>query len=287
MILFKTAADLQQYLDEQRSAGRKIAFAPTMGALHAGHISLITKAKEHNQLSVCSIFVNPAQFNEQQDFEQYPSSIGADIELLTEAGCEVLFLPSVAEIYPEGVDQAPSFNFGFLGSVFEGALRPGHFNGVGKVMSILLDTVQPDLLYMGSKDYQQCLIVRDLIRQKGLTGKIGFVFCPTRREPDGLAMSSRNRRLTEPQRILAGLLYQCLVSIQTKFRDGAHFPTVQKECMDLLKAKGFETGYVSIAEADTLRELTDYDPGKKMIALIAARIGSIRLIDNMMLNEEN
>jgi pantoate--beta-alanine ligase len=285
MILFKTAADLQAYLDEQRKAGRKIAFAPTMGALHDGHISLITRANEADQLSVCSIFVNPAQFNEKQDFEQYPSSIGADMELLTEAGCDVLFLPTVAEIYPQGADNAASFDFGFLESVFEGASRPGHFSGVGKVMSILLDLVAPDLLYMGSKDYQQCLIVRDLIRQKGLTGKIKFVFCPTRREPDGLAMSSRNRRLTEPQRVLAALLYQCLVSIQAKCRDGAHFPTVQKECEDLLRAKGFETDYVSIAEADTLQELQDYDPGKTMIALIAARIGNIRLIDNMLLQD--
>lgn len=282
MIVFKLRADLRQYLSEQQQQGSRIGFIPTMGALHQGHISLIARAKEEGTLPVCSIFVNPAQFNDKQDFEKYPSTIADDIALLDNAGCAVLFLPSVAEIYPDGADKAKAYDFGSLESVFEGAMRPGHFTGVGKVMAILLDIVRPDALFMGSKDYQQCLVVKDLCRQMGMA--VQFVACPTRREPDGLAMSSRNRRLTEPQRARAGIIYQCLVSIQGKSLDGTAFSTVQKECNDLLKAKGFEPEYVSIADADTLEIITDYDRSRNVIALIAAKTGGIRLIDNMPVN---
>lgn len=282
MIIFKTRTDLQQYLLSQQEQGKKIGFIPTMGALHQGHISLVNRATEEGTFPVCSIFVNPAQFNDKQDFELYPSTIAEDISLLDQAGCAVLFLPSVTEVYPEGPDKARSYDFGFLDTVFEGARRPGHFTGVGKVMGLLLEIIQPDVLYMGSKDYQQCLVVKDLCRQMGL--QLRFVSCPTRREPDGLAMSSRNKRLTEPQRARSGLIYQCLVSIQGKSMNGTSFSRVRKECLDLLTEKGFMPEYVSLADADTLQELDDYDPNRKMIALIAARIGDIRLIDNMSLN---
>lgn len=284
MIVFKTVSELQNYLSEQRKSGASIGFIPTMGALHKGHISLVSKANEDGMLSVCSIFVNPAQFNDKKDFEQYPSTIADDILLLEEAGCAVLFLPSVKEIYPNGADNAKSYHFGALESVLEGAQRPGHFNGVGKVVGILLEIVAPQALYMGSKDYQQCLVVKDLCRQMGLAAQIKFIACPTQREPDGLAMSSRNRRLSESQRSIAGVIYQCLVSIQSKMESGDSFTIVQKECLDLLKAKGFETEYVSIADANTLQSLNEYDKSVKMVALIATRIGNVRLIDNMVLN---
>ncbi len=285
MIIFKTKNELQEYLHVQRSQNKKIGFIPTMGALHDGHISLIINAKKDKMLTICSIFVNPAQFNDKDDFDKYPSTLGADIALLDMADCAILYLPSVAEIYPDGVDKAVSYNFGKLETVLEGAKRPGHFNGVGKVVGILLETIMPDALYMGNKDYQQCLIVKDLCRQMNLSDHIKFVFCPTSREADGLAMSSRNRRLTEPQRAIAGIIYQCLISIQSKYSSGGNFAIVQKECIDLLRAKGFEVDYISLSDANTLEELTQYDPNKKMIALIAAKIGNVRLIDNMMVNE--
>lgn len=283
MIIFKTIPELRRFLQNERKSGQPIGFIPTMGALHKGHISLINKSKEEGYLSVCSIFVNPAQFNDPTDFEKYPSTLPQDIRLLEDAGCEVLFLPSAAEIYPEGMDKATVYRFGSLETVFEGAMRPGHFAGVGKVVAILLQIVSPDALFMGAKDYQQCLVVKDLCRQLGMTG-LRFISCPTRREPDGLAMSSRNLRLNESQRARAGIIYQCLVSLQEKFLSGADFVIAQKECQDLLHAKGFVTEYVSIADADTLEPLAQFDSTRKSIALIAAKIGDIRLIDNMALN---
>lgn len=285
MIIFKTKKELQEYLQVQRDQNKKIGFVPTMGALHNGHISLITNAKKDGMLTVCSIFVNPAQFNDKADFDKYPSTLGADIALLDISGCKVLYLPSVHEIYPNGVENATAYHFGRLEAVLEGAKRPGHFNGVGKVVGILLETVMPDSLYMGTKDYQQCLIVKDLCRQMNLSERIKFVSCPTSREADGLAMSSRNRRLTEPQRARAGIIYQCLVSIQSKYNSGDDFAVVQKECFDLLRAKGFEPDYIALSDVDTLEELPQYESDRKMIALIAAKIGDIRLIDNMMVNE--
>lgn len=283
MIIFKTIPELRQFLQNQKESGQSIGFIPTMGALHKGHISLINKSKEEGFFSVCSIFVNPAQFNDLSDFQKYPSTLPQDIQLLEEAGCEVLFLPSATEIYPSGSENARTYHFGKLEEVFEGAMRPGHFAGVGKVVAILLEIVEPDALFMGSKDYQQCLVVKDLCRQMGLD-KIRFVSCPTRREPDGLAMSSRNTRLNEPQRARAGIIYQCLVSLQEKFLSGADFGVAQKECIDLLQAKGFAIEYVSIADADSLEPMERFDSGRQMVALIAVKIGEIRLIDNMVLN---
>ncbi len=280
MVIFKKIVDLEQYIATEKAAGRQIGFIPTMGALHSGHTSLVQKAKAGSTLAVCSIFVNPSQFNDKDDFAKYPVSTNADIAMLIEAGCDVLFLPSVDEVYPKGVENMPVFDFGYLETVLEGAQRPGHFKGVGQVVARLLDIVKPDRLYMGQKDYQQCMVITNLLAQTNST--IQMEVCPIMREPDGLAMSSRNRRLTEPQRAIAGLLYQCLVSINTKQGEG-NFAVVQKECNDLMVAKGFEPEYVSLADADTLELLDNYQPGRRMVALIAAKIGSIRLIDNMLL----
>jgi len=280
MVIFKTAADLQQYLHQ---ANRKVAFIPTMGALHAGHTSLVGNAVAADQLSVCSIFVNPTQFNDPEDFKKYPKSTEADIDLLLKANCDVLFLPEVEEVYPDGVSKITEYDFGYLETVLEGAHRPGHFRGVGQVVGRLLEIVQPQFLYLGQKDYQQCMVIETLIRQMGKEEAIKLVVCPTVREQDGLAMSSRNRRLTEPQRALAGIIYQCLVSIQSK-SDNSSFAIVQKECNDLLTAKGYETEYINLADADTLRLMDEYEPGQQQVALIAARLGKIRLIDNMLLN---
>lgn len=282
MIIFKLTADLRKYLGQRRAEAKKIGFVPTMGALHEGHISLLEKAKQDGTLSVCSIFVNPAQFNNREDFEKYPSSIEADIQMLTEAGCDVLFLPQLNEIYPQGPENVRPYHFGSLETILEGEHRPGHFQGVGKVVSILLNAVTPDTLYMGSKDYQQCLIVKNLLSQMNLD-QVELVICATKREADGLAMSSRNRRLTEPQRIVAATIYQCLVSLQSKFRLGSSFKIAQKECLDLLSAKGFNTEYVALADSDSLDILQEFDTSRNMTVLIAASIGSVRLIDNLQL----
>ena len=279
MFIFHTASDLQDFVQHK---AQKVGFVPTMGALHAGHHSLLARAREDGFLTVVSVFVNPTQFNDPEDFRKYPVSLSADIQLLEEGGCDVLFLPSVEEVYPEGTAQTQAFDFGALEAVLEGAQRPGHFRGVGQVVARLLEMVKPQALYLGKKDYQQCLVITDLVRQMGLRNEIEINLCPTVREPDGLALSSRNRRLTEPQRALAGTIYQCLVQIQTK-RGSAPFSVVKKEGDDLLRARGFEPEYVSLADARTLEVVDAYEDGRELVALIAARIGGVRLIDNVLL----
>ncbi|GAA4467527.1 pantoate--beta-alanine ligase [Nemorincola caseinilytica] len=280
MFIFKKVGDLDEYLQKRRADGDKIGFVPTMGALHEGHISLVARCKADGVLSVCSIFVNPTQFNDKNDLARYPVSTEADMELLLRAGCDVLFLPDVSEIYPGGEDKAPVYDFGYLDTILEGAQRPGHFKGVGQVVARLLQIVRPQKLYMGQKDYQQCMVVRRLLQIMGTDTELEI--CPIIREADGLAMSSRNRRLTEPQRTLAGIIYQCLVSIQAK-QGTDNFALVRKECEELLRAKGLTPEYVSLADARDLRLLDNYEHNTLMVALIAARMGDIRLIDNILL----
>jgi pantoate--beta-alanine ligase len=284
MIIFKKKQDLIDYLHIQRKNQLTIGFVPTMGALHQGHLSLVEKSKSETDITVCSIFVNPAQFNDQSDYEKYPNTIAADINFLESKDCDVLFLPDVTEIYPDGFANHSNYDFDILDTVFEGAKRPGHFNGVGKIMTILLETIQPNELYMGSKDYQQCLIVKKLLTHLNLDHSIHLNICPTLREPDGLAMSSRNKRLTESNRIKASIIYQCLISIQSKMSTGVSFNIVQKECMDILKDKGFVPEYVELADANTLEPLNDFEIDRKIVALIACFAGDIRLIDNLVIN---
>ena len=279
MVIFKNINDIKKYISLKKDEGCSVGFIPTMGALHAGHISLVQKSKQDNMLSVCSIFVNPTQFNDKKDLEKYPVSTEADIEMLLTAGCEVLFLPAVSEIYPDGEAHFKTYDFGYLDTVLEGAQRPGHFRGVGQVVARLLEIVEPASLYLGQKDYQQCMVLKKLIELMGLATKL--IICPTMREADGLAMSSRNRRLTDPQRVIAGVIYQCLVSIQSKQQNG-RFEIVRKECEELLAAKGFAPEYVALADARDLTLLDDYKKDTPMVALIAAKIGEIRLIDNIL-----
>lgn len=280
MIIFRYIKDIKEYIAIQKNARRAVGFVPTMGALHEGHLSLIGKAKEESSLVICSIFVNPTQFNDKKDFEKYPVSTDQDIEMLINAGCDVLFLPSVEEMYPGGVDNIKAYDFGYLETVLEGAQRPGHFKGVGQVVGRLLEIVEPEYLYLGQKDFQQCMVITKLVELMGKKD-LKVVICPTIREADGLAMSSRNRRLTDPQRAIAVIIYQCLVSIESK-QENTPFSVVRKECEDLLTAKGFAVEYVALADATNLELLDNYKKDTPMVALIAARIGEIRLIDNLL-----
>ena len=282
MLIIKQKQDLQRLLSAFRNEGDTLGFVPTMGALHEGHLSLVAKARERNRKVIVSVFVNPTQFNDPKDFEKYPITIEKDIQMLTAGGCDLLFLPSVKEMYPEGLDQLENYDFGYLETVLDGAARPGHFQGVGQVVSRLLDIVEPDDLYLGQKDFQQCLIITELVKQKG--AKLAIHYVPTKREPDGLAMSSRNRRLTEQQRATAGLIYQCLVSIEAQ-NGKKPFAVVQKECFDIMSKKGLRPDYIMLADAETLHILEDYIADKKMVALIAAYAGEVRLIDNLILTQ--
>lgn len=279
MIIFKKAAALQEHLHGIADIG----FIPTMGALHAGHRSLLEKSRADGRFSVVSIFVNPTQFNDITDLDKYPVTTEADIALLTEAGCDILFLPTAEEVYPKGAEGAQTYDFGLLDTVLEGAHRPGHFKGVGQVVARLLSIVKPHYLYMGQKDFQQCAVIKMLIKQMGLGDDISFVQCPTTRADDGLALSSRNRHLSPSQRSLASVIYQCLVSVQSK-QNIASFAVVQKECHELLLAKGFEPEYIEIADAGSLVPMDEFDKDQPTVVLIAAWLGGIRLIDNILLD---
>lgn len=279
MILFKKTADLQIFLSEKRQSGAKIGFAPTMGALHQGHISLINTSTNNTAITVSSIFVNPTQFNNAADFEKYPITIEKDIDMLEHAGCDVLLLPSVAEMYPQGTQNLPRYDLGFIETVLDGKYRPGHFQGVCQVVHRLLDIVEPDVLFLGQKDYQQCMVIKKMIELTGLTTKLAI--CPTLREADGLAMSSRNMRLNTAERSKAVLISQTLQFVKQQIKPG-YLGDTKERASNYLNAEGFKTDYVEIADADTLQLQDCWDGTMPLVILAAAFLHEVRLIDNML-----
>lgn len=280
MIIFKRFDDLQNYLDNNRTNRVQVGFVPTMGALHPGHISLMEASRAIAGITVCSLFVNPNQFNDPVDYEKYPVDTEKDIEMLEKAGTDILFLPSVEEIYPPGT-VPEKFNIGYLETILEGRYRQGHYQGVCQVMSRLLKGIGPDHLFMGQKDFQQCLVVKELITQLPLSVKLHTV--PTFREPDGLAMSSRNSRLSPQQRKNAAAIYRVLLYIRDQLSKGDPSP-VLSTAQEMLEAAGFKTDYIATAKARDLRPLVLWNEKEKAVALIAAFQGDVRLIDNMLLN---
>lgn len=282
MIQYKKASDLRLYLEKQRETGRKIGFVPTMGALHEGHISLIRESTKDHQLSVCSIFVNPTQFNDPSDLEKYPVTLEQDILKLFEAGCDILFIPGISEMYPEGTQLTNKYDLGYLETILEGSFRPGHFQGVVTIVHRLLEIIKPDNLYMGQKDYQQCMVIRKLLLQTGLDKMIHLNIQPTKREPDGLAMSSRNIRLLPDQRAKAVSIYETLRFIQDNYTKTG-LSQLKKDAEKRLTDRGFRVDYIEIAEAATLLPAKDKSDGQ-LVALAAAFIGDVRLIDNLLLN---
>jgi pantoate--beta-alanine ligase len=280
MVICKTVPSLREYLASVGSARRK-GFIPTMGALHEGHASLIREAKTGDRFTVCSIFVNPTQFNDPADFAKYPKTLQADIGLLEKNGVDVLFLPSVEEMYPDGTGPVAQYDLGYLETILEGKYRPGHFQGVCQIVERLLRIVRPDDLYLGQKDYQQCLVLRRLIELQHLP--VSLIICPTRRETSGLAMSSRNMRLDEAHRKGAVALYETLNWIRSN-KLKAPPKDLEKTARERLEAKGFRVDYVEIAAADTLRPLERWGDASEAVALVAAFSGDVRLIDNELLN---
>jgi pantoate--beta-alanine ligase len=281
MIVFKRIQDIDKHIVSLKKRGLSTGFVPTMGALHLGHISLIKAAKKACDVTICSIFVNPTQFNDKQDFEKYPKTIDRDIEMLVDAGCDILFLPSVKEMYPDGFANKRSINFGFLAETLEGEHRPGHFNGMAQVVERLLRIIKPDRLFMGQKDYQQQLIVAELISKRKLKTKL--VTCETVREKDGLAMSSRNVRLDKEARILSLQISKTLRAVKRKSRlVNADIPAIQQWAYkNLSRNKDVTVEYFEIRDSITLQPLSRKQ--KNMVALVAVRIGGVRLIDNMLL----
>lgn len=280
MILFKKGDELKKYLIKQASIGHTIGFVPTMGALHEGHLSLIRSAKEKTDLVVCSIFVNPTQFNDQRDYLHYPKTIDQDIFLLEKSTCDVLFLPDVQEIYPDGYLPL-HYELGSLETLLEGKYRPGHFQGVCQVVDRLLTIVLPSLLFLGQKDYQQCMVIEKLISIQQYPTQLYIV--PTMREASGLAMSSRNLRLSEEDRIKATAIYTGLTSIQSRLKTGSVQQLCDEVAADLLRS-GFEkVDYISIANAQTLEPIEEWDGQTPLVALAAAFLSGVRLIDNIPL----
>jgi pantoate--beta-alanine ligase len=278
MFIFKKTADLKQFLSTQNGS---IGFVPTMGALHKGHLSLIEKAKAENSLTVCSIFVNPAQFNDKNDFEKYPITLSSDIDMLSQVETDILFLPSSDDIYPNGIDQLDHYEIGFLDTVLDGKFRPGHFNGVCNVIDRLLDAVDPTTIYMGEKDFQQCLVTKRLLELTNSPVKL--ITCPTRRETNGLAMSSRNNLLSKGARERASAIYYCLKSIRDEMNK-TPFSVLQDRYIRYLDSNSFETEYLLLADAETLELMADFNSSKKMVVLTASRLEGVRLIDNLRIN---
>lgn len=280
MIIFKHINDISRYLRSLQSNGKTVGFAPTMGALHAGHISLIETANTKSDVTVSSIFVNPTQFNDPADFKKYPVTIEKDIDLLEKAGCDVVLIPPVEEMYPEGLADGKHYELGYLETILDGAYRPGHFQGVCRVVEKLLNIVHPDQLFLGQKDYQQCMVLTKLIKLMNIDTSI--IICPTQREADGLAMSSRNLRLTTTARAKAPLIYQTLSTIKQNISAG-DIAAITKQASDQLNNAGFAVDYVAIANANNLELLEYWDGNTPLVALAAAFIDDVRLIDNLLL----
>ncbi|MCF8368199.1 MAG: pantoate--beta-alanine ligase [Bacteroidales bacterium] len=279
MKIFQASNEIKDYLFPILKDGKSIGFVPTMGALHEGHLSLITEAKEENNLVVCSIFVNPIQFNNKEDLKKYPRTHETDIQKLKSINCDVLFMPSEEEMYPEAPTE--TFDFEGLNKVLEGKFRPGHFEGVTIVVKRLFEIVNPTKAYFGIKDYQQMLIIHNQVKKLGLGVEI--VPCSIIREENGLAMSSRNELLSPVERKQASILYETLKWV--KIRSG--FATIeeikQQIRLQFKKNKFVELEYFEIVDMYTLKSLNRWAESNNIIACIAANVGNVRLIDNIIL----
>jgi pantoate--beta-alanine ligase len=276
MIIFKYEADVNNHL---RKVKGSIGFVPTMGALHEGHISLLKRSKEICDNIVCSIFVNPTQFNNPDDFNKYPVTIEKDIFALEKNGCDILYLPGGEDIYPEGMAQKEHFNLGRLENILEGKFRPGHFQGVCQVVKRLLEIVKPTHLFLGQKDYQQCMVIKKLLKIMGTDIKV--IICPTLREKNGLAMSSRNMRLSDDQKKNASMIYRSLTLIAEKLKPG-NLQHLKEEAKEYLVKNNFKPDYIEIADAETLEIINEWDGNKNVVILAAVFMGEVRLIDNVV-----
>jgi pantoate--beta-alanine ligase len=276
--IFTTRAETGQYLSGVRQSGKTIGFVPTMGALHQGHLSLIELARQASDVTVCSIFVNPTQFTDPKDLEKYPRTVEADTALLEKAGCDVLFCPPVSEIYA-GDEKSWHIDLGQIEFLLEGKFRPGHYQGVTQVVYKLFSIVEPDLAFFGQKDYQQFLVISKMVGHFALPVKL--VMCPIVREPDGLAMSSRNIHLSTDDRRHALVLSKTLLWVKDHFPDKTMEELKSEAERRMASEEDVEPDYFEIADGDTLLPATSNS--KTIVALVAAKVGKTRLIDNVIL----
>lgn len=281
MQIFKEIAPLKAFLVEKRRLGQTVGFVPTMGALHEGHLSLIQASKKDNPVTVSSIFVNPAQFNNPADLEKYPRTPDTDIAMMEKVGCDALFFPDTGVMYE--TESTVRFDFGNLEQVMEGKFRPGHFSGVALVVSKLFHIVEPDYAYFGQKDWQQFAIIRQLVRELKFNVQLKSV--PTLRESDGLAMSSRNMRLTPTQRKKAAVLHHALVHASGMLKNGSAIEEVKMHVQRTLESDHeIKLEYFEVANSENLKLLNRVEESVSPILCIAAFVGDVRLIDNMFLS---
>ena len=276
MFIYKKNQDMRLLLDKLAQNGQKIGFVPTMGALHEGHLSLIASAKKKCDFVVTSIFVNPTQFNEQSDLDKYPRTLENDIQLLAQAGNNLLFTPTNKDIYPANFNHNKVYQLDGLDTLLEGAFRDGHFNGVAMVVHRLLDIVKPDAIFMGQKDYQQVAIIRQLIKSEKIPTKL--VMCPIIRSPKGLALSSRNARLTPEWKKKALILSETLNFAKAAIQSNLSIKVIETEAILKIKEQGLKPEYFNIINGITLKKATRKQAN--LVAVTAAWAGDVRLIDN-------
>ncbi|WP_411273225.1 pantoate--beta-alanine ligase [Daejeonella sp.] len=281
MEIFKTRAEVHTYLEQLKLRGKTIGFVPTMGALHQGHLSLVKAAGEKANVVVCSIFVNPTQFNDKNDLENYPRPIEDDIKKLEEADCDVLFRPEVEEMYSSNDKWHMELNN--LDNVLEGEVRPGHYQGVTQIVKKLFDIVRPDFAFFGQKDFQQFVVISYMVNKLGVD--VQLIMCPIIREKDGLAMSSRNVYLSNQDRQNALSLFMSLTKAKADFGE-LSIPQIKKNAIKYLsKVAGIEMEYFELYNKNTF-EPASFPQTENIIALVAARVGNIRIIDNMLLSNK-
>ena len=277
MRVVKTISELKSLISGYKQENKTVGLVPTMGALHAGHKSLVDRARKENDIVVVSVFVNPTQFNNKQDLATYPRTEERDCALLEAAGCDVAFMPAVEEVYPEPDNR--QFDLGAVAEVMEGAHRPGHFNGVAQIVSKLFGFVEPDRAYFGEKDFQQIAVIRKMVQLEGF--KLQIVACPIKREDDGLALSSRNVRLTAEQRQLAPNIYRVLKE-SCNFAKSHTVAETEKFVVDSLNALSqMEVEYYSIVDALTMQPVSDWADADSITGCITVYCGEVRLIDNI------
>ena len=281
MHIFREIGPMNAYLKRERSNLSTVGLVPTMGALHAGHVSLLQASKRENTITICSIYVNPTQFNDSADLEKYPRTLETDIQMLREAECNVVFCPDNSTMYP-AVSQL-KFDFGVLDKILEGEFRPGHYSGVALVVSKLFNMVQPDRAYFGQKDFQQFRVISRLVEE--LKFDLSLVCAPIVREADGLAMSSRNMRLNASERKRAVILYQNLKQTRDRLLQGEPFSQLRKTVASQCDQNNVKLEYLALADRETLTLLDDVADPSRAILLIAAQVGDVRLIDNLYLTE--
>ena len=276
-----TIAAVREHARRWRREGLRVAFVPTMGNLHAGHVSLIETARRHGDRFVASIFVNPMQFGPNEDFAHYPRTPAQDARMLAEAGCDLMFMPDVGEMYPNGSERATRIEVPGLSSILCGEFRPGHFEGVATVVAKLFHIVEPDVAVFGEKDFQQLTVIRRMVADLCLP--VTIVGAPTVREPDGLAMSSRNQYLTDEERGRAPLIHQTLLAAVARLRGGDRdFTAIERAGSERLEGAGFRPDYFAVRRADDLGS-PDADT-RHFVVLTAARLGRARLIDNLQVS---